>query len=180
MPAARFVRVTANSTGSNRILHIGELEAFPQGVAPNANAALSTNEIIGDSYETSVGGGGHGDPAAVYNDALETGGRLGHGKASRLRRPTRWTWAPRYTLGEVRAWQRLDGCCQDRLSNFRLELLADNGSGGVGGVVSTTNYPGQAPTNSYASFNLAVSGNLIKQGTGTLTLQGATRTHKRW
>ena len=125
-------------------------------MTPNSNATLSTNEITGDSFEAETGAVGHGsNTAAVQRRARYRGQHVGP-------RPTAASYTldlgATYTLGEVRAWQRLDGCCQDRLSNFRLELLADNGSGGVGGVVSTVNYPGQAPTNSYASFNLGPTG----------------------
>ena len=170
--AARFVRVAANDTGVSRELHIGELEAFAFGVTPDQAAALSTNEIIGDSFEAETGSPGHGANTAPYNDVLDTGGntwdRAGTTPSYTL------DLGATYNLGELRVWQRLDGCCQERLSNFTVSLLADNGLGLPGPVVGRMAYPGQAPTNSFAQFLPPGpdTSTLTKTGTGTLTLQG--------
>ena len=171
--AARFVRVAANSTGASRELHIGEIEAFQAGVTPDQTATLSTNEITGESFEAETGSGGHGASSAPYNDVLDSGANTWDRIGTSPTPSYTLDLGATYELGELRVWQRLD-CCYDRLSNFTVSLLADNGLGLPGHAVRLLPYPGQAPASLFAQFSLPSpdTSTLTKTGTGTLTLAG--------
>ena len=148
----RFISVR-NDGAANRLLHIGEIEAFLTGVTPaagidNANdVALGTQ---GASFESEVGGGGHGSVNAVFDGVLQTGGATW----------TRQTVNAEYVLdlgqgrdlSEIRVWQRADGCCQERLSDFTVSVLGNDGSGNPGATLFSQSFSGEAPTNSFATF----------------------------
>ncbi len=153
---ARFIRVK-NNGAANREMHIGEIEAFAEGTAPSAGLDAFNDLALaskGASFESSTGVPGHGAEAAVFDGALQTGAntwdRAGVGVEYVL------DLGQKYDLGQVRVWQRADGCCQDRLSDFTVSLLADNGAGLPGSVLYSQSYPGIAPTNSYAAFSVNV------------------------
>ena len=179
---ARFIRVTNNGT-VYRPLHIGEIEGFLAGVIP-APGVDNANDVAllaaGASYESSVGTGGHGLTTAVYDGVLDAGGAT-------------WTKdavGAEYVLdlgqtrdmGNVRVWQRNDTCCQDRLSDFTVSLLADNGSGLPGAEVFSESHPGDAPHQSYASIS-TVTGRFIRPGgpgaIGTETFEGTSGAYIR-
>ena len=86
----------------------------------------------------------------------------------------------RAVIDRIRVWQRSDGCCQDRLQDFTVSLLADNGQGLPGATLQQVSIP-PAPTNSFAEILLPASdtSTLTKTGTGTLTLAAATPTPAR-
>lgn len=149
----RFIRVQNNGS-ANRNLHIGEIETFAGGVTPSNGAGLSVNELAATfeadgaiaSFATT---GGHSFvPSVLVNNALETGGgiysRSGVGTFAII------DLGSTQDVGTVRTWQRTDSCCQDRLSNVTVSLLADNG-GVPGAVVASQTFEGQAPTNSFAA-----------------------------
>ncbi|NQT40377.1 MAG: hypothetical protein HQ581_22980, partial [Planctomycetes bacterium] len=149
---ARFIRVQ-NNGGADRPLHSSEIEAFAPGVTPNNNGAPSTNDIADTSFHSLQGVGGHGSTNAVFDGNLQTGGS---------------TWSRDglsnfYTLDlgstqdmeTIRVWQRADGCCQDRLSNFTVSLLTDDGFGNPGGLMASQSFAGQAPTNTFAELTFA-------------------------
>ena len=148
VPNGRFIKVQNNGT-ANRPLHTSEIEGFSSGLIPNNNAAPSTNDITPTSFESQQGSGGHGSTASVYDGNLETGSAVW----------TRNGVSNNYILDlgasqdveTIRVWQRADGCCQDRLSNFTVSLLADDG-GNPGTVVASDSLAGNAPTNSFAEF----------------------------
>ncbi len=150
---ARYLAVTADG-GADRLFHIGEIEAFPVGVTPAASYD-NTNDVAltakGASIALTVGGGGHGAPEAVLDGVAQTGGNTW------TRQSTATTiivdLGQDYNLGQVRVWQRADGCCQDRLSNFTVNLYDNNGNV----LVNSAKFVGQAPTNSFASLVLPSS-----------------------
>jgi len=150
--AARFIRVR-NNLDAGRLLHIGEIEAFATGVTPNNATDLSTNEITGDNFESSRGPIAHGLATALTNDVRDISGNTftlntaaGNEMVIDLNTST--------DLGAVRLWQRNDGCCQERLSNFTVSLLKDNGSGLPGDEVFAFNHTTQVATNSFAQINV--------------------------
>lgn len=149
----RFVRVTNNGS-VNRNLHIGEIETFAAGVTPSNGAGLSANELAATFEADGAASlfattGGHSFATTVLTDnALQTGGgiysRSGVGTFAII------DLGSTQNVGTVRTWQRTDGCCQDRLTNFTVSLLADNG-GLPGAVIASQTFDGQAPTNSFAT-----------------------------
>ncbi len=149
---ARFIRVQ-NNGGADRPLHSSEIEAFGPGVTPNNNSAPSTNDVAGTSFHSLQGVGGHGSTSSVFDGNLETGASVW----------SRDGLSNFYTLDlgstqdmeTIRVWQRADGCCQDRLSNFTVSLLTDDGSGNPGGLMASQSFAGQAPTNSFAELTFA-------------------------
>jgi hypothetical protein len=145
----RYVMVQNNGSGSRR-LHSSEIEAFVPGVTPNNNSAPSTNDITGTSYETHIGPWQHGSSASLVDGNLETGGATpsinpGPGNAFVV------DLGSTAEVETVRLWQRADGCCQDRLSNFTVSILTDDGSGGFGVAMASQSFPGQVATNSFGA-----------------------------
>jgi VCBS repeat-containing protein len=60
-----------------------------------------------------------------------------------------------FDVERVRVHQRNDGCCQDRLMDFTVSLLADDGAGNPGAVVQSTVFAGQPANNSFGQVTLA-------------------------
>lgn len=150
--AVRFIRVR-NNLDAGRLLHIAEIEAFATGVVPNSGTDLSTNELVGENFESSRGPIAHGSSSALTNDVRDTGAATftlntaaGNEMVIDLNANA--------DLGAVRLWQRNDGCCQERLSNFTVSLLKDNGAGVAGDEVFAFNHTGQVATNSFAQINI--------------------------
>ena len=162
--AARFVRVRNNGTAS-RLLHVGEFEVFPAGVTPGNNAGLSSNDVAGRPSSPRGTPTATAIPRTWSTTSWTAAGRritLDPGVASEMVIDLNATTL----VDRVRIWQRSDGCCQDRLSNFTVALLADNGQGLPGATLHQLSYPGQAPTNSYAESLLptADASTLTKTG----------------
>lgn len=167
----RYVRVE-NTGPDNRLLHIGELEVFGFGYTPPGGLDGSSNNFAlagqGGSFESSVGGGGHGAVGAVFDNVLQTAGATW----------TRGTVHTNYiqdlgqnrSLGAIRVWQRADGCCQDRLSGINVSLLADNG-GSPGDVVSSRTFGGQVATNSNVLLDLSDDRVIRPGGAGTIGVE---------
>lgn len=153
--SGRFVQVI-NNGGSNRLLHIGELEVFEPGVAAapnfdNANdLALASN---GASIKSASTAGGHGGTGAVIDGSEQTGGstwtKQQTGGGSQITADLGGT----FDVDRIRAHQRNDGCCQGRLSNFTVNVFADDGTGNVGMLVDSASVGGTAPTNSFSQVS---------------------------
>jgi VCBS repeat-containing protein len=145
-PVGRFVRVVNN--GPTTRMDIGEIEAFAANITPGD---LGTNTAIdlafsgnGATVHSKGAASGFGQPHGTNDDprlidGIETTGGN--------------TWSSTGTesfvvidLGSdqevktVRVHQRED-CCWDRLNNFRVELLADDGSGNPGAIVQSGTFP---------------------------------------
>jgi hypothetical protein len=165
LPAnGRFVEVVKHDTVNSR-LHISEIEVFNFGNTPNAadSDGTSTNDLIQNgpaSIETppTTTTLSHGLATSVLDGDLEAGAAV-------------WTtglnlgYEPRFMvdlgateqIGTVRVFGRQDTCCTDRLSNFSINVYADNGSGQPGNLLSTAFYPGTAPAGSQGSVELDLS-----------------------
>lgn len=158
----RFIEVTSlpgagGTGGSGAFFHIGEVEAFLTTTTPaagldNANdLALSS---VGATASTTSGTVQHGVDTALISGVASTGATTW----SRNVTPTVPVTAlvdlgNSFDIGTVRLWQRGDGCCQDRLSNFTVNFYGDDGAGGVGALVDSIAHPGQVANNSFATFN---------------------------
>ncbi|BDS07094.1 hypothetical protein NT6N_21340 [Oceaniferula spumae] len=156
----RFIEFTIEQGTGGIPLHVGEVEAFMTGVTPGAGL-----DGINDLALTSKGA----SATTVSGDTFHgANGNLINGSASRgidtWTRRTATIPAVGGVVGQVdlggtfdivtvRIWQRGDGCCQERLSNFTVNFYADNGTGGVGALVDSIAYPGQVPTNGFATFS---------------------------
>jgi hypothetical protein len=165
----RFIKIQNNGF-VNRELHIGEIEVFAPGVPPAADfdsandLALSTK---GATVESTVGGGGHGNPLATIDGAEQTGGdtwtRVAVGAEIVI------DLGASFDIERVRVHQRNDGCCQERLRNFTVSVLEDN-AGNPGAVVHSSNYPAQPPTNGFAEITFPER--ITEQATVTVTVTG--------
>ena len=166
LPAnGRFIEVVKNSTTNTRF-HLSEIEAFPLGSIPNEahTDGTSSNDLVQAGSPATVippttTSIQHGAADRVYDGDIESNGDV-------------WSTnpdlgvEPRYMLdigstqpiGIVRIFGRGDSCCTDRLQNFTVNIYADNGSGGVGALVSSQAYPGTAPAGLVApvELNLAI------------------------
>ena len=110
---------------------------------PDSVSALSSNEIAGASFESSVGVVGHGSPGNLVNNAIDSGGNvynLNDGVGDEVVIDLNATTQ----VDRVRLFQRPD-CCQNRLADVTVSLLADNGSGLPGAEVRQVSYPSQPP-----------------------------------
>lgn len=144
----RFVRVS--ETAGNTRFHLGELEAFLNGVTPNdagggsyGGMTTSNNDIADGSavahVATTTSSLAHGGANRDPDNAMQNGAAVWTTNSG-LSSPE-----PRYTLDlggtfdvtTVRMWPRADTCCVDRWENLRVELLADDGGGNPGIVVAT-------------------------------------------
>jgi len=160
----RFV-VVQNFNSSNRLLHTSEIEAFLANVTPNGAgvSGLSTNDVAA-SFELEGALGSfafqHGSSSALTDNAQQTAGatytRSGVGALYAV------DLGSTQNVGSVRTWQRFDGCCQERLSNFNVLLLADDGTGNPGDLIASKVVAGQVATNSFAS--VAFTSKIINPG----------------
>lgn len=160
---ARFVRVIKTSVvnpGDANRFHIGEVEVFGIGVTPlvgvdNANDfALASKSASG---LTISGTPQHGADSVLVNGVVDTGATT-WSRQNPLPIIAQVDLGMRRSVSDVRVWQRGDGCCQDRLENFTVELYEGDGNGGLGNLVGTQAFPGQVPTNSFGTFSFNVEG----------------------
>ena len=147
----RFIRVRNTGSGA-RQLHIGEIEAFSRGVVPSLGLDGINDLALGSkgtTFESSVGPPQHGANEAVFNGVLDVAGATwstlnGVGNEYVL------DLGASFDLETIRVWQRGDGCCQNRLSNFEVAILEDN-AGSPGDVIFSEVVAGTTPTNSYST-----------------------------
>jgi VCBS repeat-containing protein len=169
----RFVQVQ-NNGGANRALHIGEIEAFPPSAPPLAVASRDgTNDLALSSktatVESATVGGGHGAATATIDGAEQTGGATW--TVTAVDAQITIDLGTTFEVNRVRVHQRNDGCCQSRLNNFTVRLLADDGTGNPGEVIASTVYPGQPANNSSGQILFAFASlDLSRSGTATLTV----------
>ena len=141
---SQYIRVFTGPGGTgaspSNVLHIAEIKAYEAG----ADVALGT---AGASAFTLDGGSTHGANAALIDTTLDIGSATwtrGTGRAEAF-----------VNLGQTRfletitIHQRNDGCCQDRLQNFTLQV-----DGPDGATRFSQAHPGQVATNSFATFTL--------------------------
>ena len=161
----RFIMVQNNGP-VNRRLDIGEIEAFAPGVVPavgNAGGSGSLNPTtdlatagMGASVHsrgaTSSFSKSHGADSELIDGAEETGantwGASGVGTFVII------DLGQNRDVATVRIHQRNDGCCQDRLMDFTVSLLADSG-GSPGAVVQSAVFATQPANNSFGQLIMA-------------------------
>jgi len=157
----RFIEITSlpgagGTGGSGAFFHIGEVEAFLTTTTPAAgldNANDLALASAGASGSTTSGTAQHGADAALVNGIADTGAATWSRNVTvSLEATALIDLGGSFDIGTVRVWQRADGCCQDRLRNFTVNLLEDDGSGQVGQMVESFIHSGQVATNSFATF----------------------------
>ncbi|MEZ5303780.1 MAG: hypothetical protein R3F11_24515 [Verrucomicrobiales bacterium] len=165
-----------NNGNVSRQLHMSEVEAFLWGITPAAGYDNANDQALSGSGASATIASGplqHGTLGALLDGSPQSGAAtfslnpgVGNGVLVDL--------GAEMELGEVRLWQRADGCCQDRLSNVSVSLWDDNG-GSPGNEVFSGVIPGQLPTNSNGSVDL--SSKTVRPGgagaIGTDTMEGA-------
>ena len=187
---ARFIQVVKVDDADTRF-HLGELEAFENGVAPDdLGGAEHTQEAQFESKATSTNdiGGADGEFLTTYNDGAEipdigTTTSLEHGGANKD--PNNglesggavWSTAnglgdasAQYTLdlGEqfdvttLRLFPRNDGCCSARWENLEINLYQDDG--GKPGKLSATVKHEENEGNIALEFILPAGINTLEQG----------------
>jgi autotransporter-associated beta strand protein len=188
IPNGRFIRIQNNGT-ANRRLDVGELEVFAPGVVPAVDHANGNNSVLNPAQDLAFSGngaslhskgatsnfnGGHhgGNDNARFFDARENNG----GNTPAIQGVGAF-WivdlGSSQDIGTVRAHQRNDTCCQDRLENFTISVMADNG-GNPGAVVHSASFGARPATSGFGEVNLIVTmdNSVTMVGTGTATLAG--------
>ncbi|MFT5411253.1 MAG: VCBS repeat-containing protein [Verrucomicrobiales bacterium] len=178
-PFARFVRVE-NNGGAIRRMDIGEIEVFEFGVTPivgNAGGSGALNPTIdlatlanGATVHSQTASQPHGGNTTTIINGAENGGGS--------------TWSSNgvgnfvvidlgasFSLGSVRVHQRNDGCCQDRLRDFTVSMLADSG-GSPGAVVQSGVFATQPANNSFGEPAFAPILGAAETATVTMTITG--------
>ncbi|MFT5122755.1 MAG: autotransporter-associated beta strand protein [Verrucomicrobiales bacterium] len=160
----RFVQVVNNGAGT-RALHIGELEVFAPGSNPAVDHAAGagslnpTNDLATTAngasvFDKSAASGfvsDHGgDDDGRLLDAAETVGGDTFGITGNGAFVTVDLGGVK-DLEKIRVHQRNDGCCQNRLMNFTVNILADNG-GSPGSILATGVYPAQPSNDGFAEL----------------------------
>ncbi len=157
----RFIEITSlpgagGTGGSGAFFHIGEVEAFLTTTTPAAgldNANDLALASAGASGSTTSGTAQHGADSALVNGIADGGAATWSRNVTvSLEATALIDLGGSFDVGTVRVWQRADGCCQDRLRNFTVNLLEDDGTGQVGQLVESFTNPGQVATNSFATF----------------------------
>ena len=161
----RFIEITSlpgagGTGGTGAFFHIGEVEAFLTSTTPAAgldNANDLALASAGASGSTTSGTAQHGADAALVNGIADTGAATWSRNVTvSLEATALIDLGGSFDVGTVRVWQRADGCCQDRLRNFTVNLLEDDGFGQVGPLVESFTHSGQVATNSFATFTTTV------------------------
>ncbi|NQT86773.1 autotransporter-associated beta strand repeat-containing protein, partial [bacterium] len=183
-PTGRFVQVKNNGT-ANRRMDIGEIEAFAFGTTPTVDNA-GDNQFLNPTIDLAYTTNG----ASNYAQGADSGFTQPHGTNTVNLINARetdggGTWSSQgvgnyvtidlgatFGVGSVRVHQR-NGCCQDRLRDFSVNIFDDNGSGAPGALSASQSYPGQPPNERFGELAFAINNNVIKSGTGTLTLTAA-------
>ncbi len=155
----RFIRVWKNESG---LLHIGEIEAFLDGEAPNGGGGLSTNDMalgtLGATHYINVDTPEttttttlqHGDPVRVYDGIIQTAGATW--STQDVRGMYVLDLGESLPMGTIRVWQRGD-CCYERQENYSVSIFGDDGTGAPGELLWTEDYPGRTPNGSFAEFD---------------------------
>ncbi|MCP3970134.1 MAG: hypothetical protein GY717_07425, partial [Rhodobacteraceae bacterium] len=158
----RFIRVQNNGT-ANRRMDIGEIEAFAPGVTPavdHAGGSGVLNPTIdlatianGASVHSQTTNQPHGNNTTQIIDGTENTG--GMWSTSGVGNFVVIDLGASKDIETIRVHQRNDGCCQDRLRDFTVSLLSDDGAGNPGAVVRSAVYSSQPPNNSFGEVTFA-------------------------
>ncbi len=182
----RFVRVENNGGGTRR-MDIGEIEVFGVGVTPvvdHAGGSGTLNPTIDLAYS--------GNGASLHSKGAVSGFSQPHGGDDDPRlidgaeTTAGNTWSSNgvgnfviidlggdFDVETVRVHQRNDSCCQDRLKDFTVSVLADDGVGNPGAVVSSASFSAQPPTNGFGEVTIPeMLGVVTKTATVTVEITG--------
>jgi len=165
----RFVQVKNNGTATRR-MDIGEVEVFATGVTPTVDNA-ATDQFLNPSIDLAYSGSTDG--ASVYAKGADSGFSQPHGTTDDpelidAREDDGWPlWSSNgvgnfvtidlgntFDIGTVRVHQR-NGCCQDRLRDFSVNVFEDDGTGNPGALLASESYPGQPPNQRFGELSMA-------------------------
>ena len=176
----RFVRLSFN-TLIYRETHVNELEVYERGAAVSAvkyrtltlsanlaRAAQTCTSVGGKTTCTSVGG------KTMKQTGLATKyGKVGNvidGKIADWQVGAYWHTYPgsgfvvdlgkSVDVGQVMAWQR-SCCCPEKLQNFKITLLADDGAGYIGAAQGERDYHGMPHTTSVGSVDFSTPHHVV-------------------
>jgi VCBS repeat-containing protein len=184
-PSGRFIRVENNGGGTRR-MDIGEIEAFAPGVVPAVDNAGGSGALNPGTDLATPGNGAsleakgaisgfsqpHGgdDDGRLMDGAETTGG--GTWSSNGVGNFVIIDLGSSKEVETVRVHQRNDGCCQDRLRDITISLLADSG-GSPGAVVDSVSFSAQPANNSFAevTFTSQLSG-IQDEGTVSIEVTG--------
>ena len=165
-PSGRFVQVKNNGT-ANRRMDIGEIEAFATGDIPTVDNA-GDNQPLNPTIDLAFTGNG----ASNYAQGADSGFYQPHGGntlnlINAQETDGAATWSSQgvgnfvtidlgntFEIGTVRVHQR-NGCCNDRLRDFSVNIFADDGSGNPGTLLSSSSYPGQPANERFGELTFA-------------------------
>ena len=158
----RFVQVVNNGETS-RQLHIGELEVFDPATIPAVDNAAGSGSL-NPGQDLAAGGVTIHEKGAVSNFVNDHGGdddaRLVDAAENTAGSVFGISGVGAYvtvdllsevTIGRIRLHQRNDGCCQNRLRDFTVNIFSDNG-GQPGNLLSSSRFPGQPSNNGFAEL----------------------------
>src|SRR3954462_3083269 len=105
-------------------------------VSQNASGATATINVAMDGIAAANQTVYAGQSPTWLVDGTKAPGNVVHGQAS-LTPGFAFTidLQKDYSVSDIKVYPRQDVCCPDRLSNFRVSLHADDGSGGMGAEV---------------------------------------------
>ncbi len=172
----RYIMVQNNGT-DNRQLHIGEIEVFGPGAILTSDNA-GGNAATAVDFATTAQGASVEDKGATSGFALQHGGnddaRLIDGAETTGGNTFGMIGVGAYVIidlgqdraiGDIRIHQRQD-CCWDRLRDFTVSVLADDGMGNPGAIVASDSYDSQPPDAGFGAVSF------LSSATVTVTVEG--------
>jgi hypothetical protein len=180
VPPARFVMVQ-NNGGASRRMDIGEIEVFAPGVTPSVDNAGGNGSLNPGTDLATLANGAtvhsqttnqpHGaDTTTIINGTENTAG--GTWSSDGVGNFVIIDLGSHQLVETVRVHQRNDGCCQDRLQDFTVSLLADDDTGNPGGVFASQAFPGQPVTNGFGGLTFPPVSLGTDTATVTMTVSG--------
>jgi len=159
----RFIRVRKDAADGDQRMHLGEIEAFLDGVTPSSPNNLSSNNMLqdgtapghhseypGTTTNLEHGGTGGDQGSRVHDGAHQSGGAVWSTRNGSPEPTATFTldMGGTFTLGEVRLWPRNDTCCNNRFRQLHVDIVEDDGSGLPGSTAFTT-FLGASPPSPY-------------------------------
>ena len=161
----RFVQVRKNFSANDNRFHLSELEVFEFDVTPDEADAdgTSSNDLVQTLGATplvppTVTALQHGNLASTYDGDLEAGAEVYSTLISNPGDPIFMIdLGATYSIGLVRAFGRADNSASNRLSDFQIEVFADDGSGNPGALVNSAYNANAAPNANAGPVELDLS-----------------------
>lgn len=150
----QFVHIYKDATDTDERFHLGELEAFAAGFAPDElgggtfdGMTTSTNDLVGSAYglgaafpligtTTTLQ---HGAVANVTDNAMQSGAAVWSTLNGGQHPHFTLDLGAEFDVTLIRAWSRSDTCCNNRWRNLHIDLYAADGTSLVAssGIIQT-------------------------------------------